>query len=200
MHSGTNNNKDIYNNNEDPDAQMIKEVAQENERTFEQLVKKYEQLVFNIIYRYIGNRADVEDIAQEIFIKVWRYAKSFKGKSKFSTWLYRIVVNQCLNYRGKHKQKIESLNSIMEKEIAPESLKCENDSERKSKAEIVRKAIEELPERQRIALVLSKFECMSYKEIAQIMEVSLSSVESLIFRARFSLKQKLLLLRKNDRI
>jgi RNA polymerase sigma-70 factor (ECF subfamily) len=185
-------------NSEDTDAKMIKKVAEGDEVAFEQMVKKYEHRVLNTIYRYIGKSDEAEDIAQEVFIKVWSHAKSFKGKSKFSTWLYRIVVNQCLNYRFKYKERLTSLDEIMEHGKTPDSLKVEIGDEEMSK--IVRRAIDDLPERQRIALVLSKFEGKSYKEIAQIMGVSLSAVESLIFRARGSLKKKLLPLIKNCEI
>jgi len=187
-------------NSEDPDAKMIKKVAEGDEVAFEQMVKKYEHSVLNTVYRYIGSHDEAEDIAQEVFIKVWRHAKSFKGKSKFSTWLYRIVVNQCLNYRSKHKERLASLDEIMEQGKTPESLKVEIEFERQRKSKIMRKAINELPKRQRIAFILSRFEGKSYKEIAQLMGVSLSSVESLIFRARGTLKKKLLPLRKKGEI
>lgn len=185
---------------EDQNKELIKKVVEGDEVAFEQLVKKYEHSVLNTIYRYIGNHDEAEDIAQEVFIKVWRHAKSFKGKSKFSTWLYRIVVNQCLNYRSKHKERHASLDEIMEQGKTPESLKVEIEFERQRKSKIVRRAINELPKRQRIALVLSKFEGKSYREIAQIMGVSLSSVESVIFRARGTLKKKLLPLRRKSEI
>lgn len=184
----------------DSDAELIQRVANGNENAFEQLVKKYQHAVFNIIYRSIGNYEDVEDVAQEIFIKVWRKAKSFKGKSKFSTWLYRIVVNHCLNYRRKHKQRLVSLDEMMEKEEIPHSLVVEVDHEQRRNAQIVREALNELPERQRIALILSRYEGRTYKEIAEMMKVSVSSVESLIFRAKTSLKEKLLQLRRNGKI
>jgi len=184
----------------DSDAKLIQKVAEGDEGVFEQLVKRYQHAVFNTIYRYIGNYEDVEDIAQEVFIKVWRHAKSFKGKSKFSTWLYRIVVNQCLNYRSKYKKGLVSLDELTEKEKVPKSLIIEIDFEQRQKAEIVRKTVNDLPERQRIALVLSKFEDKSYKEIAKIMEISLSAVESLIFRAKEALKKKLIPLRNDGKL
>lgn len=179
------------NQKDDTDEHVIKLVAEGDEKSFEQLVHKYEQAVFSTIYRYIGNRDDVEDLAQEIFLKVWRNAKKFKGKSKFSTWLYRIVVNHCINYRRKHKYKHVSLDELTEKGVTPESLKVTPDWEQKRRVELVRRAVDELPDRQRMALVLSQFEGRSYKEIAEIMKVSLSSVESLIFRGRSSLRDKL---------
>jgi RNA polymerase sigma factor (sigma-70 family) len=173
------------------DAHLVALIAKGDEGAFEELVQKYQQAVFNTVYRYIGNQDDVQDLAQEIFIKVWRNAGKFKGKSKFSTWLYRIVVNHCISYRRKNRHKHVSLDELTEQGPVPESLRVEPDWEQKRKAELVRKAVDELPERQRMALVLAQFEDKSYKEIAEIMDVSLSSVESLIFRARNALKLKL---------
>ncbi len=178
-------------NKDDADAHLIKLVAGGDEQAFEQLVQKYQPAVFNTIYRYIGNPDDVQDLAQEIFIKVWQNAGKFKGKSKFSTWLYRIVVNHCINYHRKNKRKHVSLDVLTEQGKTPESFKVEPDWEQRQKVELVRKAVDELPERQRMALVLSQYEEKSYKEIAEIMKVSLSSVESLIFRARSALRVKL---------
>ena len=181
----------------DPDVELIQQVAGGDENAYEHLVKKYQHAVFNTIYRYIGDYDDLEDVAQEVFVKVWRNAQKFKGRSKFSTWFYRITVNQCLNYRSKHKKRPVSLDELTEKEKVPKSLIVEVDYEKRQKAEIVRKAVNELPERQRIALILSKFEEKSYKEIAEIMGISISAVESLIFRAKEFLKKKLLPMRKN---
>lgn len=174
----------------DPDADLVRQVADGSEQAFAQLVEKYQQVIFNIIYRYIGNPDDVEDLAQEVFIKVWRNIAKFKGKSKFSTWLYRITANHCLTYRSKHKHPSISLDELSEREKVPKSLQVETDWEQKNKIELVKNAINELPERQRMALVLAQFEEKSYKEIANIMKISVSSVESLIFRARTALKKR----------
>lgn len=179
------------NRQKDNDELLIKQVGEGDEHAFERLVHKYEQAVFNTIYRYIGYRDDVEDLAQEIFIKVWRNASKFKGKSKFSTWLYRITANHCFNYRRKHKRGNVSLDELAERGKTPEALKVEPDWEQKRRVESVRKAVNALPERQRMALVLAQYEGRSYKEIADIMKVSVSSVESLIFRARSHLREKL---------
>jgi len=175
----------------DTDERLIALTADGDEQAFERIMQKYQQAVFNTIYRYIGSRDDVQDLAQEIFIKVWRNAAKFKGKSKFSTWLYRIVVNHCINYRRRRRKDHVSLDEMTEKGQTPEALKVEPDWEARQRVEKVRKAVGELPDRQRMALVLSQFEGRSYKEIAEIMKVSLSSVESLIFRARSKLKQQL---------
>jgi RNA polymerase sigma-70 factor (ECF subfamily) len=181
----------IIGTKEDTDEHLIRSAANGDEHAFERIVQKYQQAVFNTIYRYTGSREDVQDLAQEIFIKVWRNAAKFKGKSKFSTWLYRIVANHCINYRRKRRYNHVSLDELNKNGQIPESLKVQPDWEERRRAERVRQAVDELPGRQRLALVLSQFEDRSYKEIAEIMKVSLSSVESLIFRARSALKQKL---------
>lgn len=173
------------------DTQLIALTAKGDEKAFEQLIKKYQQAVFSTVYRYTGYYDCVEDLAQEIFVKIWRNAAKFKGKSKFSTWLYRIVVNHCLNYNSKHKVTSISLDELAKQGRTPDSLIVQSDWGKKQQIEQVQKAISELPERQRIALVLAHYEHKSHEEIAQIMQISLSSVHSLIFRARCTLKKKL---------
>jgi RNA polymerase sigma-70 factor (ECF subfamily) len=175
----------------DPDLELIQNTGQGDEKAFEQLMKKYEQAVFSTIYRYIGIRDDVEDLAQEIFVKVWKNAKKFKGKAKFSTWLYRIVVNHCLDYKNKHKYDPASLDQITDKGKVPKSLQISTDHDQNRNIKMVKKALGELPERQRMAIILAQYEGLSYKEIAESMKVSVSSVESLIFRARRALRKKL---------
>ncbi len=170
---------------------MLNLIAQGSEAAFEQLVKKYERAVFNTIYRFCGNQDDVADLAQGIFLKVWRNAGKFKGKSKVSTWLYRIVVNHCLDFRRKNRLSCISLDELMEKEIVPDALKTGDDRIQAQNIELMRRAIALLPERQRIALTLAQFEGQSYKEIAEIMGITVSSVESLLFRARTALRSAL---------
>jgi RNA polymerase sigma factor (sigma-70 family) len=182
---------------EDPDSSLIAEVAAGDEDAFEQLVKKYERPVLSTIYRYIGDAFSAQDLAQEVFIKVWKKAASFKAKSKFSTWLYRIVVNHCLNYHAKRRRK--AILELTEFTPDPNPGIAER-LEAQRKSEIVREAVRNLPERQRMALVLSKFEDKSYAEISEIMKTSLSSVESLIFRAKNNLKKHLLSLRERGEI
>jgi RNA polymerase sigma factor (sigma-70 family) len=177
----------------DPDGELVGAVTKGDEKAFEKLVEKYKNAVFNTIYRYIGYYDDVEDVAQEVFLKVWHKASSFKGRSKFSTWLYRIVVNECLGYRRKHKHASVSLEGLTDAGITPKSLITEMDVNERAQTKMVRTLLRELPERQRLALILSHYDGYSYKEIAAIMKTSLSSVESLIHRAKESLKKKLVL-------
>jgi len=181
----------------DPDLQLITAVAERDSDAFEQLVRKYERRVFGTIHRYIGNDIAVEDIAQDVFLQIWRKANQFKGKSSFSTWLYRIVANKCLNYREKRaiRQTLPLNDAIPENKPG-----IEQNYEKTSEAAVIRTAIDELPKRQRMALVLSQFDGYSYKEISEIMNLSSSSVESLIYRGRKNLKKELTPLRERGEI
>ncbi len=181
------------NNNSYDDNDLIIQSAQGNEQAFTLLVKKYEKAVFSTIYRYTSNKEDVEDLAQEIFIKVWKNAKSFKERSKFSTWLYRIVVNHCLNFniKTKHQRMNVPLEEVTQGSNTPSSLIVQDDCVSRVKLEIIQKAIRSLPKRQRMALILAQFEDKSHQEIADIMKVSPSSVHSLVFRARIALRKML---------
>jgi RNA polymerase sigma-70 factor (ECF subfamily) len=175
------------------DLELIRLVAAGDERAFEELVVKHQHSVFNTIHRYVGDRAAADDIAQEVFVVVWNKAGLFKGRSSFSTWLYRVVVNQCLQYRRKRRSRpvTMSLDDI-DGDLPPESLQIEVDHVQAERVAAVRRALAELPDRQRIALILEHFEGRTYREIAEMMETSVSSVESLIFRAKSSLSSKLL--------
>jgi RNA polymerase sigma-70 factor (ECF subfamily) len=171
------------------DAALAAAIAAGDADAFERFVEKYERPVFSTIYRYVGDRVAAEDVAQEVFMKVWRRAKSFKGRSSFSTWLYRVVVNQCLNFRRK---RARSRNVPLDENIVADGPALDERLDEESRAAAVRAAVDELPPRQRMALILTKFEGRSYREVAEIIGTSTSSVESLLFRARQSLKEKLL--------
>ena len=181
----------------DADATLIAAVAAGDANAFEELVRKYERPVLSTAYRYLGDRAAAEDVAQEIFLKVWRRARSFKGKSSFSTWLYRIAVNQCLNLRAKRQRRRAK---PLDERVADARPGPAERQEREARSRLVREAVAGLPRKQRMALILSKFEGHSYKEIAHIMGVSLASVESLIFRAKRNLKETLLPLRERGEL
>ncbi|MDD2889313.1 MAG: sigma-70 family RNA polymerase sigma factor [bacterium] len=177
------------------DEELIKAVANKDESAFEILVEKYKYSVLNIIYRYTANRTEAEDISQDIFVKIWHSADSFKYKSKVSTWIYKVVVNYCLNFKNKNKinANIQSLDELSEKgEIIIDSSREHKTYENQETDKIVRESINKLPERYKMVLVLSRFESKSYQEISEIMNLSIPAVESLIFRAKANLKKVLL--------
>jgi len=185
------------------DEILIVATANGDKSAFEELVEKYKLIVFNIIHQYLCNSSETEDLAQEVFIKIWKYASTFNPKYKFSTWIYRITVNTCLNYRKANKtsNKHYSLDQIEESGNNDTAEKPSNDtSEIKERNEIITKALLTLPSNQKMALILSQFERRSYKDIAEIMEISVSAVESLIFRAKSNMKNQLLPLKDKNQL
>ncbi len=177
----------------DGDIILLRRTAQGDEAAFEELIKRYQRQVFSTVYRYTGSPEDVEELAQEIFLKVWHNAAKFKERSSFSTWLYRITVNHCLNYKAKKIHRIQhvSIEEIAVSGNVPEGLKTNPSHDQNRRLAIIQQAIKELPKRQRAAFILAQYEDKSHQEIAEIMDISVSSVHSLIFRARIELQQKL---------
>ncbi len=183
------------------DRELIEKIAAKDHSAFKALVDRYQALVINTCYNLLGNRQDAEDIAQEVFFQVYKSAEKFRQEAKISTWLYRIAVNRSLNFVRDNKQFrwLKSLSSLSEndREVVTEVLASNSDRpdvalEKKERNAKVQKAIDSLPEKQRVAFVLHKYEGLSYEEIAEILQRSLSSVESLIHRAKSNLQRKLI--------
>jgi len=192
--------KDNHLSDSDPDHELMKRIGSGDRAAFKQLVEKYQWMVMKTIYRYIGNHHEAEDLAQEIFFSVYRAAKRYTPQAKFSTWLYRVVANHCLNYRRKLKRgvlltSIDNSSSGSERPSLqlsqPQDQQPEKLLEQQEIHAALKRVISELPDRQRIALILYRFEGLSYKEIANVLGCSLSAVESLLFRAMTMLKEKL---------
>jgi RNA polymerase sigma-70 factor (ECF subfamily) len=184
------------------DEALLAQAAGGDESAFETLVKRYESKIINLAYKYARNADEAEDIAAETFFRVWEHAADFKGQSKFSTWCYRIAVNICLNYKQALKRNpvFEYIDRIFEndggefkKEIAEPAQGSQPDvvAHAAEHESFVTAAIDALPPQQKTAFVLSWFEGHSYQEIAAIMELSIPSVESLLFRAKENLRKKI---------
>jgi RNA polymerase sigma-70 factor (ECF subfamily) len=177
----------------EPDEILVEHISAGNESAFEELVQRHQVKVINLIYYFLNDRWEAEDVAQEVFLKVWKNASKFKGKSKFSTWLYRIVINSCLNHKRSGKKDLNSQDSISSNpsdclnnpELAGNTQSNPHQiMEKKERKIIVNQAIRLLPPKQRMALILSRFEGYSYTEISELMNVSIPSTESLLFRAK----------------
>ena len=177
--------------------EIIQKLQLGSEIAFKELVENYKKQVINTCFGMVHNLNDAEDIAQDVFIEVFRSIHNFRADSKISTWLYRIAVNRSLNHirdnkRRKWFQSIDDL--VKEKNMMLNHLASENpatDIESLQRANILHEAIGSLPENQKTAFTLNKYEDLSYKEIAEIMDVSVASVESLIHRAKTRLQKKL---------
>ncbi len=181
------------------DNTLVKQLKTDSPGAFRSLVESYQDQVLNTCYRFLYNREDAEDVAQEVFIEVHRSIAGFREDAKLSTWLYRIAVTRSLDLirKGKRKKRagvVKSLFGLAEEghEIpAPENSNPTANLEQAERMQIMRDAIATLPENQRIAFTLSKCDGFGNKEITEIMGISLSSVEALIHRAKKKLRDKL---------
>ena len=172
--------------------ELIKKVKLKDQASFQLLVEKYQSMVFDTSMGFVHNKENAEDITQDVFVKVWLSINTFREDSKFSTWIYRITVNFSLNFIRKNKFKNFFSNIDEQNEV--NNMTSNNADElllRQETAKKLKKALNSIAKRQRIAFILNKYENLSYKEIAEIMEISLSSVESLIHRAKINLQKKL---------
>ncbi len=173
-------------------------VKQGDESAFESLVDLYRSQVVGMVYRYLGDAARAEDIAQEAFLRIYRARKSYKPLAQFKTWLYRIVYNLVVNEANARKRNaalsLERLRGaeegtfFLEDENAPIP---EKELERAELLAKVREAVLDLPEKQRMALVMNKYHDMPYVEVAEAMGLSVAAVKSMLFRAREKVRNKL---------
>jgi len=183
----------------DPDTQLMLRFQAGDEKSFEQLVERNKQKVLNLVYRFLGGWQDSEDIAQEVFIKVYRARKTYKPTAKLITWLYIICKNTCYHELRKRKLKTVSLSAARDQtkdlpghQIADEKAHSPLDSVLKGEeAAAVKAAIDSLPDSQKMALILRKYELLSYQEIAEVMETTERAVKSLLYRAKLGLKERL---------
>lgn len=173
------------------DEQLIKEIISGSHAAFETLMDKYQLQVFRTVIGFVHIKEDAEEVTQDIFIKVYQSLPSFNYDSEFSTWLYRITVNMSLNSLRKNKknrmlQSLEAIFSYRTEEKTP--LEELEQAERDKR---IRMAIDTLPEKQRMAFILSNYEELSQKKIAEVMNRSEGAVEQLLQRAKKNLHKKL---------
>ncbi|MBL0103586.1 MAG: RNA polymerase sigma factor [Bacteroidetes bacterium] len=177
-----------------------------NENAYRELFKIHGSRIYNTILGIVQNREDAEDLTQEVLVIIHQSISRFEGNSKLSTWIYRISVTSSLDFlrKKKRKKRFAWLKSIDEESHDGLSIDIPHFDhpgvklENKEKAAILFHAIGKLPENQKTAFILSKVEGLSYQEITEVMNLSLSSVESLLFRARQNLKKLLTYYEKND--
>lgn len=178
--------------------ELIVQLQQGDESAFTKLVDDYQDMVYNTVLGIVQNSDDADDITQEVFIQVYQSVSSFKGESKFSTWLYRIAVSKALDLEKKKKRKkrfgfVQHLfGSGEQQEVQPAEFDHPGvQLEKKESAGELFKALNRLPDKQRIAFTLHKLEGQSYLEVAAIMNTTLYAVESLMGRAKTNLKNEL---------
>ena len=167
---------------------------------FKQLEEKYQRAVINLAYRFLGSREEAEDIAQEVFLRIYKAAKRYKPEAKFATWLFRITNNVCLN-ELRHRKRVQEVplepvyehpeRNLKMDVPAPEHMRPDLHLELEERNRIIQESLETLPPNQRMAVILKRFEGLSYQEIGDVLNMSVSAVESLLFRAKQTLKKKL---------
>jgi RNA polymerase sigma factor (sigma-70 family) len=174
--------------------------------SFKDIYETYKNKVFNTVLSYLQNQEDAEEVTQDVFVEVHKSLKSFEGKSSLSTWIYRISVNKSLDFI-KSKNRKKRFAFLTELFDSSGNMKHDNPHfqhpgillENKEKSVILFNAINKLPENQKTAFILSKIEGLSYEEISEVMQMSISSVESLLFRAKQNLQKYLTVYFKNER-
>jgi RNA polymerase sigma-70 factor (ECF subfamily) len=179
------------------DVQLMLDVKAGDEASFNLLLQKYRTPLVNFLYRMVRNRGTAEDLAQEVFLRVYRARKQYSPSAKFTTWLFRIATNLALNSLrdNRYRQMDVSIDAPVEEDVAPlqlpsRELRVDEKMIERDRSEFIRRAIATLPEKQRVAL-LHKYEEMDYGEIAKILECSESALKSLLFRAYETLRVQL---------
>ena len=184
----------------DPDVQLMLRVRDDDALAFEELVQRYQNRLVSILEHLVRKREQAEDLAQEVFLRVYRARKTYQPQAKFSTWLFTIANNVAKNAKRSlarrrevnlANEEVDAPPALEQMALAASGLMPSRQLDKSERAEMVRLAIECLNERQRMALLLSKFENMSYLEIADTMDMSVKATKSLLCRARENLRELL---------
>lgn len=174
-----------------PDSQLIAAWQRGDEDAFQALFERYRARVVNIAWRFLGDADAAQDAAQEVFVKLYTSARDYRPDAEFSTWLYRVTANACLDALRKRRRWRTAPETDLTQMPADESASPEAQAASAELARQVRAAIASLPPNQRMAVVLQRYEELSYKQIAAVLNTSVPAVESLLFRAKDALRRAL---------
>jgi len=182
------------------DAEFMLRVKAGDETAFAYLVQKYRRPMVSFMYRMARNAAAAEDLAQEVFLRVYRSRESYEASAKFTTWLYRIATNLAVNHaRDTRHERAENMASLDEPDeetgrtidIADGSATAEEQILKRERMAAIRQRVQALPERQRLAVIMHKYQQMDYRQIAEVLKLSESATKSLLFRAYETLRTQL---------
>jgi len=182
------------------DAEVMLRVASGDDPAFDYLVEKYRRPMVSFMYRMTHNQAVAEELAQEVFLRVYRSRQSYEASAKFTTWLYRIATNLAVNHARdtKHERPENTVNidepdmeTGMTVDVPDAGLNAEQTILRRERLAAIRHQVEALPERQRMAVFMHKYQNMDYKQIAAVLKLSESATKSLLFRAYETLRETL---------
>ena len=182
------------------DAEVMLRVKAGDDSAFDYLVQKYRRPMISFMYRMAHNSAVAEDLAQEVFLRVYRSREKYEASAKFTTWLYRIATNLAVNHardtRNERSEKMVSIDEPDEEtgltvDLPDGSISAEEAIIRRERLAAIRQRVQELPERQRVAVLMHKFQQMDYRQIAEVLKLSESATKSLLFRAYETLRTQL---------
>lgn len=171
---------------------VLERLQKGDAEAFEDLVTAYQHRVFAVAYRMLGNRAEAEEAAQEVFLRVYRALGDFRGEARLSTWLYTITSRLCLSRLGSAERRLAHVRdeAVLDGLASAETNVAAALEQREQQA-VLQRAISELPDDRRIVVVLRDLEGLSYEEISQALDLTLGTVRSRLHRARLELKEKL---------
>jgi RNA polymerase sigma-70 factor, ECF subfamily len=182
------------------DAEVMLRVSSDDNAAYDYLVTKFHRPMIAFMYRMVHNQALAEELAQEVFLRVYRSRKTYAAEAKFTTWLYRIATNLAVNHARDHKVersgKVVSLDEPDEEtgttpDLADNTLNAEQQLLRQERLAAIKKHVLALPEKQRAAVLMHKYQGMDYREIAAVLKLSESATKSLLFRAYEALRERL---------
>jgi len=182
------------------DAEVMLRVKAGDNSAFDYLVQKYRRPIINFMYRMAHNQGAAEDLAQEVFLRVYRSRSSYEASAKFTTWLYRIATNLGMNYvRDTRHERPENVMNLDESDeetgqapdLADKTPNVEEEILRHERLKAIREKVEALPERQKMAVLMHKYQQMDYRQIADVLKLSESATKSLLFRAYETLRTQL---------
>ncbi len=181
----------------DPDAALMVKVCGGHEPSFETLLARHRSQVINHLYRLVRNRAIAEELAQDVFLRVYRFRNRYQPEAKFSTWLFRITTNVALNWRRDtrretaHLRLDAPLHDTRQIQVPDQTLRADQQLLAEHHAKEIRDAIDSLPNKQLAAVLMHKYEGMDYATIAEVLDCSIPALKSLLFRAYETLRRRL---------
>jgi len=171
----------------DLERELVRACQRGDREAYDRLVERYQRAVYRLCYRYVNDHEDANDLAQDAFIRAWRAVGRFRGDSAFSTWLYRIAVNACLNHRARRRPASEEISD----RIADPRQGADRGVQEGDEARVVREAVSRLPEKQRATLILKVYQELTHEEVARILGASVGTVKSNLFHALANLRRSL---------
>lgn len=182
------------------DAEIMLRVRDGDDAGFDLLIEKYRKPIINFMYRMVHNQAVAEELAQEVFLRVYRSRSTYRAEAKFTTWLYRIATNLGVNHARDTKYERTAQNLYLDQpdpetgtmpDVADETVSVEESLLKDERMRAIREHVMALPERQRTAVLMHKYQGLDYKEIGQVLKLSESATKSLLFRAYQTLRERL---------